>query len=104
MLDRTALTLLLIATLSACGGDDDGDSSDGARDDGGGGNGDGGGGNNADAAVATCDPVAGTDLALAPVASGLNDPVFVTSPRHAGATAVQPGRRKVRPCTSFRPR
>jgi glucose/arabinose dehydrogenase len=80
MLDRKALSLLLIATLSACGGDDDGDSSDGARDDGGGGNGDGGGGNNADAAVATCDPVAGTDLALAPVASGLNDPVFVTSP------------------------
>ena len=81
MLDRTATRLLFAGflTAAACGGDDD-DGNNPGDDGGGGGNGDGGGGNNADAAVNSCAPVSGTNLALEPVASGLTDPVFVTSP------------------------
>src|SRR5688572_10052714 len=83
MLDCTASRLLFASFLAiapACGGDDDDDGGDNPADDGGGGNGDGGGGNNADAAVNSCAPVSGTNLALEPVASGLDQPLFVTSP------------------------
>jgi glucose/arabinose dehydrogenase len=82
MLDRTTraflFTALIACTLPACGGDDDG-SGDGTDGDGDGSGSDGGGGN-PDAAVNSCAPVSGTNLALEPVASGLTDPVFVTSP------------------------
>ena len=76
---RSILFCALVSTALACGGDDD-DGNNPGDDGGGGGNGDGGGGNNADAAVNSCAPVSGTNLALEPVASGLTDPVFVTSP------------------------
>jgi glucose/arabinose dehydrogenase len=82
MLAHTARSILfagLICLAFACGGDDDGGNNPG-DDGGGGGNGDGGGGNNADAAVNSCAPVSGTNLALEPVASGLDEPLFVTSP------------------------
>jgi len=81
MLIQSARSLLFAAifALAACGGDDDG-SGDNPGDDGGGGGGDGGGGGGIDAAVNSCTPVSGTNLGLEPVASGLTDPVFVTSP------------------------
>jgi glucose/arabinose dehydrogenase len=72
---------LLACAALACGGDDDG-GGDNPGNDGGGGveiGGDGGG-NRSDAAVNSCAPVSGTNLALEPVASGFTDPIFVTSP------------------------
>jgi len=77
---RKARTLLFstLLVIAACGGDDDG-GGDNPGDDGGGGGGDGGGG--ADAAINSCTPVSGTNLALEPVVpGGLDEPVFVTSP------------------------
>jgi glucose/arabinose dehydrogenase len=71
-------TALFACAAFACGGDDDG-GGDNPGDDGGGGGGDGGG-NGVDAAVNSCAPVSGTNLALEPVVSGLTDPIFVTSP------------------------
>ncbi len=76
--------VLPLALAAACGG---GSSTDA-------GPGDDGGGNDAplidarlidappaaDAAVATCTPAAGTNLALLPIATGLTSPVFLTSP------------------------
>ena len=81
MLDCTASRLLFASflALAACGGDDDDDGGDNPGDDGGNTNGDGGG-NNADAAVNSCAPVSGTNLALEPVASGLDEPLLVVSP------------------------
>ena len=81
MLDCTASRLLFASFLAiaACGGDDDDDGGDNPGDDGGNNNGDGGG-NNADAAVNSCAPVSGTNLALEPVMTGLDEPLFVTSP------------------------
>jgi glucose/arabinose dehydrogenase len=82
MLARTTRSILFFALVStplACGGDDDGGDNPG-DDGGGGGDGDGGGGNNADAAVNSCAPVSGTNLALELVTQGLDEPLFVTSP------------------------
>ena len=84
---RTTLVFLagLVLALAGCGGSsssDDGmaDGSDGA--DGGDGGDDGGddGSPGPDAAVASCQPTGGTNLALERVAGGLDEPLLVTSP------------------------
>ena len=81
------LGLVLALGLTGCGGDDDaadggdpgGDGADGS-DDGSDGDGSDDGSPDADAAVGDCSPVKGTNLALERVASGFDEPVFVTSP------------------------
>src|SRR5690606_19071034 len=74
---RSTLALsALLALAAACGGDDDGGGSDpsdgGSRDD--------ADPNAPDAATFDCTPRSGTDLALEPIASGFDMPLFVTSP------------------------
>ncbi len=78
---------LAIGPSAGCGGDDDDDDDAGAGGDGGNGGGDGGGGSEADAspprpdaAVADCEPVSGTNLALEKVGEIEGEPLFVTSP------------------------
>ncbi len=77
--------MLLLGWSAACGGNSSGEIDAPGGDDGdGGGTGSDGGGDNIDArdqpdaAVATCTPRNGTTVALAPVATGLDQPLMIT--------------------------